>query len=463
MSRRRKAAENQLELAFGAEARGEPPRPAHGGREATPAIGQNESLASTANLMEEVCQRENLEEALRRVVANKGSPGVDGMPVHRLGKFLRRHWTRIRAELFEGRYHPQPVKRVEIPKPDGGVRKLGVPTVVDRFIQQAVMQVLQRLWDPTFSTHSYGFRPGRSQRGAVTQAQAYITEGYRVVVDLDLEKFFDRVNHDILMSLVAKRVADKRVLKLIRACLTAGVLENGLVTASDEGTPQGGPLSPLLSNLMLDVLDQELEKRKLRFVRYADDCNVYVKSERAGLRVMDGLTTFLSTRLRLKVNEAKSAVARPHERKFLGFSFTDDAEKPKRRIAPKSLEKFKDRVRELTKESAGRSLEARVDELNAYLRGWLEYYSFGEMPWVLTSLAGWVRRRLRCLLWRQWKTGRRRFAELRRRGVGFSLARSTAGSRHGAWHLSASKALSFALPNAYFDSLGLPSFGAQRA
>ncbi len=284
---------------------------------------QYESPADTEALMEEVCERENCQQALRRVKANKGSPGVDGMTVDELPEYLKQHWPAIREQLLSGTYRPQPVKRVEIDKPDGGgVRKLGVPTVLDRFIQQAVLQVLQRRWDPTFSDHSYGFRPGRSAHQAVARAQQYVTEGYRWVVDLDLEKFFDRVSHDKLMARIAARVSDKRLLKLIRAFLTAGVMENGLVSAVDEGTPQGGPLSPLLSNLVLDELDRELERRGHRFVRYADDSNVYVRSERAGRRVMESLTAFITRRLKLKVNAQKSAVARPAERKFLGFSFT---------------------------------------------------------------------------------------------------------------------------------------------
>ncbi|MCX5542813.1 group II intron reverse transcriptase/maturase [Paraburkholderia sp. CNPSo 3076] len=285
--------------------------------------------------MEEVCERENLKQALKRVQANKGAPGVDGMTVQALRLHLREHWPSIRSSLLGGTYQPQPVRRVEIPKPDGGVRKLGIPCALDRFVQQAVLQVLQRRWDPTFSESSYGFRPGRSAHQAVERAQSYIQAGHRWVVDLDLEKFFDRVNHDILMSRIARRISDKRMLKLIRSFLTAGVLENGLVGATDEGTPQGGPLSPLLSNLILDDLDRELARRDLSFVRYADDCNVYVRSERAGLRVMAGLKVFLTSKLKLQVNESKSAVARPHTRKFLGFTFSD-REQTRRLIAPKA-------------------------------------------------------------------------------------------------------------------------------
>jgi RNA-directed DNA polymerase len=298
-----------------------------------------ERPAGTTRLMEEICDRENLKEALRRVKANKGSPGMDGITVNQLDDYLIQHWPAIREQLLSGTYKPKPVKRVEIPKPDGGVRKLGIPTVLDRFIQQAVMQVLQRQWDPTFSDHSYGFRPGRSAHQAVAQAQRYIAEGYSWVVDLDLEKFFDRVNHDKLMAQIAKRVEDKRLLKLIRTFLNAGVMENGLVSPSVEGTPQGGPLSPLLSNLVLDSLDRELERRGHRYVRYADDSNIYVRSERAGQRVMNSVTRFITQKLQLKVNETKSAVARPQERKFLGFSFTNGPA-VKRAIAPKALVRF---------------------------------------------------------------------------------------------------------------------------
>src|SRR5437899_6624986 len=330
-----KRQKNQLLLAFPVEDTGEAPRAAGEGTESFSAKRKAESPAIGERLMEEVCERENCKQALARVKANKGSPGVDGMTVHELPGYLKQHWPAIREQLRSGTYEPQPVRRVEIPKPDGGVRKLGIPTVLDRFIQQAVMQVLQRRWDRTFSEHSHGFRPQRSAHQAVAKAQQYIAAGQRWVVDLDLEKFFDRVNHDKLMAAIARRVNDKRMLKLIRAFLESGVMENGLVSPVEEGTPQGGPLSPLLSNLVLDELDRELERRKHRFVRYADDCNIYVASERAGKRGMPSVTGFIRRRLQLKANEAKSAVARPQERKFLGFSFTGGVE-PKRRIAPKA-------------------------------------------------------------------------------------------------------------------------------
>ena len=419
-----------------------------------------ENPAEHGQLMEEVVERENLIKALKRVQTNKGSPGVDGMTVDELPEFLKGHWTAIREELMRGAYKPQPVKRVEIEKPDGGVRKLGVPTVVDRCIQQAVQQVLQQRWAPTFSDSSYGFRPGRSQREAVAQAQKYVAEGYGWCVDLDLEKFFDRVNHDKLMGQIAKRVEDKRVLKLIRAILNAGVMENGLEKPSEEGTPQGGPLSPLLSNLVLDELDRELEARSHRFVRYADDCNIYVRSERSGQRVMESVKRFIAKRLKLKVNEAKSAVAKPRERKFLGFSFYMSKKGPKRRIARKALDRFKERIREITLGSRGRSMKQTIEELGRYIPGWVAYFGFCETPSVLEDLDSWIRRRIRCAFWQQWKTRRKRYAELVKHGVRPETAKNMAGSNRGPWHLSRTTAMSVALPNAELASLGLPSLAA---
>jgi RNA-directed DNA polymerase len=347
----------QLRLDFSSAPTGEARQAGREDIESPSAVSEPERPANTRRIMEDVCERANLKEALRQVRSNKGSAGVDRMTIDQLGDYLKQNWLAIREQLLNGTYEPKPVRRVEIPKPDGGgVRKLGIPTVLDRFIQQAVMQVLQKQWNPTFSHHSYGFRPRRSAHQAVAQAQQYIAQGYGWVTDLDLEKFFDRVNHDKLMGQVAKRVEDKRLLKLIRAFLNAGVMENGLVSPSVEGTPQGGPLSPLLSNLVLDELDQELERRGHRFVRYADDCNIYVRSERAGQRVMESITRFITQKLKLKVNEAKSAVARPQERKFLGFSFTTGPD-IKRRIAPKSLERFKRRIRDITQRVKGVSIE----------------------------------------------------------------------------------------------------------
>src|SRR5664280_2528401 len=446
----------QMPLDFSSALTGEAREAGREGTEASGAMNGTENPASTNRLMEEVCERENLKAALRRLKANKGSPGVDGMTVIGIKDYLKQHWPAIREQLLSGTYEPKPVRRVEIAKPDGGVRKLGIPTVLDRLIQQAVMQVLQRRWDRTFSDYSYGFRPGRSAQQAVAQAQQYIAEGYGWCVDLDLEKFFDRVNHDKLMGQIAKRVEDKRLLKLIRAFLNAGVMENGLVSPSVEGTPQGGPLSPLLSNLVLDELDRELEGRGHRFVRYADDCNIYVRSERAGQRVMESISRFITQKLKLKVNEAKSAVARPQERKFLGFSFAVGPD-TKRTIAPKSLERFKKRIREITRRAKGVSITTTMAELAPYMRGWRGYFGFCETPEVLIALTRWVRLRLRSALWRQWKTPRRRRAALIALRISGQLSSNTAGSGRGPWYLARSKALSVGLSNAHFKSLGLPS------
>jgi RNA-directed DNA polymerase len=450
-----KRQKNQLVLAFMEESRSEAPKGLPEGTESSVGKRGIESPAIAEQLMEEVCGRENCKQALKRVKANKGSAGVDGMTVQQLPAFLKQHWPAIREQLLNGTYKPQPVRRVEIPKPDGGVRKLGIPTVLDRFIQQAVMQVLQSKWDRTFSNHSYGFRPGRSAHQAVQAAQQHIAEGCRWCVDLDLEKFFDRVSHDKLMARIETRVSDRRLLRLIRSFLKVGVMEGGLVSPVDEGTPQGGPLSPLLSNIVLDEFDRELERRGLRFARYADDCNVYVRSRRAGERVMASITRFITTKLKLKVNEQKSAVARPWKRKFLGFSFTANRE-PKRRLAPKAVIRFKERVRELTRRTRGVKVERMAAELGRYLRGWIGYFGQCQTPSVLQGLEEWTRRRLRSVIWKQWKRGPVRFAELRKRGVGKDLAAQTAGSAHGPWRLADSPALHFALPNAYFDSLGIP-------
>jgi RNA-directed DNA polymerase len=456
-----KRQKNQLELAFMEEDRGEARKDLQEGTESSAGKRGIESPAIAEQLMEEVCGRENCKQALKRVKANKGSAGVDGMTVQQFPEYLKQHWPAIREQLLSGSYKPQPVRRVEIPKPDGGVRKLGIPTVLDRFIQQSVMQVLQGRWDRTFSNHSYGFRPGRSAHQAVEQAQEYIAEGYRWCVDLDLEKFFDRVSHDKLMARIETRIGDRRMLKLIRSFLKAGVMEGGLVSPVDEGTPQGGPLSPLLSNIVLDEFDRELERRGLRFARYADDCNVYVRSRRAGERVMASITRFITTKLKLKVNAQKSAVARPWERKFLGFSFTANRE-PRRRIAPKAILRFKEKVRELTRRTRGVSTERMAEDLARYLRGWIGYFGKCQTPSVLEDLEKWFRRRLRSAIWKQWKRGSVRFAELQKRGVGKDLAAQTAGSAHGPWRLANSPALAKALPNAYFDSLGIPRLTAGR-
>ncbi|MCI0557288.1 MAG: group II intron reverse transcriptase/maturase [Nitrososphaera sp.] len=456
-----KRQKTQMELAFDLKGVSEANEVKSEGIEADMAKRREESSAIGEQLMEEVCEAGNCQQALKQVKANRGSAGVDGMTVDELPRYLTEHWPEIENQLLTGTYKPQPVKRVEIPKPDGGKRQLGIPTVVDRFVQQAVLQVLQGRWDGTFSEFSYGFRPNRSAHQAVGQAQSYIAEGYGWVVDIDLEKFFDRVNHDKLMGAIAKRVKDKRMLKLIRAFLNSGVMENGLVSPIDEGTPQGGPLSPLLSNIVLDELDQELVKRGHRFVRYADDCNIYVRSQRAGDRVMGSVKRFIEKKLKLKVNDSKSAVARPAERKFLGFSFFWRSG-PRRRIAPKAIERFKERIRVITQRTRGVSMERRISELSSYLKGWRGYFSFCETPTVLTSLEEWVRRRLRSVYWKQWKKSRRRFAELRKRGVTGELVAKTVGSCHGPWRLSKSPALSIALPIKYFDWLGVPRLAVRK-
>jgi RNA-directed DNA polymerase len=445
--------QQQLLLAFATEGRDEVPDGPAEGTVPTLADSSIESPTSSDRLMDRICDPLNFEIAMARVIANDGSPGVDGMTVKKLEEHFEHYGPRIIEELLSGNYRPQPVKRVEIPKPDGGVRKLGIPTAVDRVVQQAILLVLSPEWDETFSDNSFGFRPYRSAQDAVARAQSYLEEGYKWVVDMDLEKFFDRVNHDVLMSRVARRVKDKRLLRLIRAFLNAGVMENGLFSGTREGTPQGGPLSPLLSNLLLDELDQELTTRGLRFSRYADDCNIYVKSRRAGERVLSSVTKWLDKKLRLTVNQSKSAVDRPWNRKFLGFTFTVQR---KIAIAPQSKTKFKKRVRELTKRNRGSSLQRVISELRSYLLGWRGYFGFCQTRSVLRDLDSWVHRRLRCYAWKQWKTGRRRFKELRQLGVGKDLAAQTAGSRKGYWHTSRSPALNFALPGRVLAELGVP-------
>jgi RNA-directed DNA polymerase len=409
-----------------------------------------------AKVMEEAVEKGNAKKALERVLQNKGASGIDGMRTEQLPGYLRANWKRVKQELLSGTYAPQPLRRVEIPKSSGeGMRKLGIPTVLDRFVQQAMQQVLQRHLDKTFSESSYGFRPGRSAHQAVEQAQKYVGSGLRWVVDIDLEKFFDRVNHDILMGLLAARIEDKSALKIVRKYLQAGVLEEGLVKPTVEGQPQGGPLSPLLSNVMLDVLDKELERRGHKFVRYADDCNVYVASQRAGERVMESITKFLHRKLKLQINKEKSAVDKPQRRKVLGFSFTY-GENPRRRLAPQAIAKMKKRVRELTRKTKGISLEKVIERLAKYLTGWRGYFGFCETPSILAVLDRWIRRRLRRLVWIQWKRGYKRYAELKARGVGQDLATQTVSSPHGAWRLSNSPALTIAFPNKYFNKVGLP-------
>ena len=404
--------------------------------------------------MERVLEGSNLRRAYRQVKRNRGAPGIDGMTVEDLSAHLREHWPTIRDSLLNGTYQPQPVRRVEIPQGGGGVRKLGVPVVVDRFIGQALLQVLQAEWDPTFSKSSYGFRPRRSAHQAVSQAQRYIRSGSTWVVDLDLEKFFDRVNHDVLLARVRRRVSDRRVMRLIHRFLLAGVVsQKGVVEPTREGTPQGAPLSPLLANLLLDDFDKELERRGHLFVRYADDANIYVRSQQAGERVMASVTRYLERRLRLKVNRTKSAVGRPWERKFLGFTFTRTRD-VRRKVSKKALLAFKSKVRILTRRTRGHTISTIVKELRTYVRGWRGYYGFAEVTSPLRDLDKWIRRRLRCYLWKQW--GRSGYRKLRARGVSRDLAWNTAKSAHGPWRLSHSPALTIALPARYFRALGLP-------
>jgi group II intron reverse transcriptase/maturase len=411
--------------------------------------------------MERVVERSNLRLAYQRVVENKGAAGIDKMPVSELKDWLAVHWPNVKKALLEGRYLPQPVCRVDIPKPHGGVRTLGVPTVVDRLIQQALHQTLQPLFEPTFSEGSFGFRPGRGAYQAVRRAQAYVREGKRWVVDLDLEKFFDRVNHDVLMARVARRVGDARVLKLIRRFLEAGMMREGVVEARTEGTPQGGPLSPLLSNILLDDLDRELEGRRLAFCRYADDCNIYVGSRTAGERVMSGIRVFLEDTLRLRVNAQKSAVARPWVRKFLGFSVTAQRES-RLRIARPSVQRLMQRVRGLLRAGRGQSLQHTIEQLNPLLRGWINYFRLTESRTVLDELDGWLRRRLRCLLWRQWKRPKTRARKLRALGLDAERARQSSGNGYGPWWNAGAPHLHLALPAAYFTSMGLVSLLLER-
>jgi group II intron reverse transcriptase/maturase len=420
--------------------------------QAVASLKRTEPMVS--ELMEQVVDRENMIRAWRRVRANKGSPGIDGVTVEELTGYLREHWPRIREELLKGEYRPQPVKEVEIPKTGGGTRRLGIPTVVDRVIQQAILQVLGPIYDPTFSEHSYGFRPRRRAHQAVEEAKRHIAEGYEWVVDLDLEKFFDRVNHDILMGRLARRIGDKRVLRIIRRYLQAGVMVNGVVQERWEGTPQGGPLSPLLSNILLDELDKELERRGHRFCRYADDGNIYVKSKRAGQRVFASIEEFLNRRLKLRVNREKSVVALYHERGFLGFGFTS-GKTLKIKLAEKSLEKFRERVREMTRRSRGVKLEQVIEDLREFFRGWMGYFRLIETPTVLRDLDSWIRRRLRCFMVKRWINNcRTRFRNLVRLGVNEYQARMVAASRKGPWAMSNMKPLKVAVSNGYLVRRG---------
>lgn len=441
----------QIELLL--EGRGEAPRGERSG-EAMLAV-RGDERSGVGDLMERVVERDNLLRALKRVRSNKGSAGIDGMSVEELPEYVRENWERIRAELLGGSYRPTAVRRQEIPKSGGGVRQLGIPTVLDRFIQQAILQVLQPTFDPTFSEYSYGFRPGRRAQDAVCQAQRYVQSGRRWVVDVDLEKFFDRVNHDVLMVRLAKRIEDRRLLRVIRRYLEAGIMADGVVVVRQEGTPQGGPLSPLLANVLLDEVDRMLEKSGHRFVRYADDCNVYVRSKRAGERVMERMVR-LYAKLRLKINEDKSTVARVWERKFLGYSFWVARGKlVKRRVAPKALEDFKQRIREITSRNGGRALARVVAELTEYLRGWKAYFRLADTPGVFADLDKWIARRLRMVQIKQWKRGTTAYREMRRREVPDWLARKAARFTRSWWRLATHGALNIAMPGKYFAELGL--------
>jgi group II intron reverse transcriptase/maturase len=408
-------------------------------------------------MLEKILAHENLTFALERVERNKGSHGVDEMPVQNLRAYLLTHWSTLRDEIQTGAYKPQPVRRVEIPKPNGDKRKLGIPTVLDRFIQQAIAQVLTKEYDPTFSKHSYGFRPNKRGHDAVREAREYIRQGYRWVVDVDLEKFFDKVNHDRLMRTLSRRIKDPNVLRLIRRYLQAGILEGGLVRPNTEGTPQGGPLSPLLSNIVLDELDKEFEERGLRFVRYADDCNIYVRSKRAGLRVMKSITKFIERTLKLKVNKEKSAVDRPWKRKFLGFSFTSHKENPKIRVSKDSIKRFKQRIRELTSRKKSMAMKDRIEKLNRYLIGWLGYYELAETPSIFKEQDQWIRRRLRMIRWKEWKKIKTKYRNLKKYGVKENKAWEWANTRKGYWRIASSPILHKALGNQYWNTQGLKS------
>jgi len=414
----------------------------------------NKPDPSQMHLTERCFERQNVIRAWKRVKSNKGSAGTDGMTIEQAGVYLRAHWPGIRKQLLSGNYVPKPVRKVEIEKPGGGVRQLGIPTIIDRLIQQCILQILQPQWDLTFHKHSYGFRPGRSAHQAICQAQSFVQQGRRWVVDVDLEKFFDRVNHDILMDRVAKRIKDERLVSLILRYLKAGIMDQGVCSERHEGTPQGGPLSPLLSNLLLNEVDWELEKRGIAFCRYADDCNVYVRSERAALRAMQTMTKLMAG-LKLKINPDKSAVAKAWERKFLGYQLWIGPKRlVKRKVAPPALRKFKERVRELTSRTCGRSQEQVAKDLNVYLRGWKEYFRLADTPGIFGDLDSWIRRRLRMLRLKQWKRGTTTYRELRALDVSQIVAATVAGAR-GCWSGAGMQGMNLAFPNSYFDEMGL--------
>jgi len=419
---------------------------------------REDSNPEETQLMEAVVESKNMTKALRRVEKNKGSAGIDNMEVKELSSYLKAQWPRIKEALLAGKYKPEPVRRVEIPKPEGrGKRMLGIPTVLDRLVQQALHQVLSPIFEPVFSEFSYGFRPGRSAQMAVKQAQEYMSEGRRWVVDVDLEKFFDRVNHDMLMARVARKVKDKRVLLLIRKYLQAGVMVEGLTKATKEGTPQGGPLSPLLSNVILDDLDKELERRGHKFCRYADDCNIYVRTEKAGKRVIESITGYLECRLKLKVNRDKSKVTRPWKSKYLGYSTTTH-KKPKLKAAKESIRRLKKKLKMKFRKGRGHNLKRFIEtELNIILRGWINYFQLSEVKEVFEELDGWIRRRLRCIIWRQWKKPGTRYKKLKGRGMTEEQARKSAWNGRGTWWNSGASHMNRVFPKRYFDSLGLVS------
>lgn len=417
----------------------------------------NDELFDTSRLLEDVLERNNMLEAMYRVIRNKGSHGIDGMKTDELREHVKKTWATVKTKLLEGKYNPSPVRRVEIPKPDGGVRLLGIPTVQDRMIQQAIAQVLSKLYEPTFSESSFGFRPNRGAKNAIKQSETYINQGYKWVVDMDLEKFFDKVNHNILMGKLEKKIKDKRLLKLIRKYLESGVLINGIKVSSEEGTPQGGPLSPLLANIMLDDVDKELEKRGHKFCRYADDCNIYVKSKRAGLRVMDSITRIIENELKLKVNKDKSAVDIVSKRKFLGFSFYFVKGVAKIRIHEKSIKRFKEKVKSITNRNRGISMDLRLLKLNDSIKGWINYFGIANAKRKLSELDKWIRRRLRACIWKQWKKIRTRYRNLVKLGIDNWKAWEYANTRKGHWKISGSPILNKSLHNKYLESIGFVS------
>jgi len=458
-----------IQLVLDLEARGEAPsdqtlgsEPGSGAAElptsVRPAPQKSErTVSSVPDLMEAITDSGNMRRALKRVRANKGSPGVDGITVEALSPHLKQVWPQIKASLLEGRYLPQPIRRVEIPKPNGGMRQLGIPTVLDRLIQQAILQVLTPIFDPTFSDSSYGFRPGKSAHQALEAARQHVASGYRWVVDMDLEKFFDRVNHDLLIGRLAKRITDERLLTLIRRYLEAGVLIDGIVITRHEGTVQGGPLSPLLANILLDDLDKILERRGLRFCRYADDANIYVKSRRAGERVMASLIGFLERKLHLKVNMEKSAVARPRERTFLGQRVLGGGANTYLGMHPKSLKRFEDKVRQITSRNRGVKFDLVLSDLRSAGMGWVNYHRYTRCSNALRRLDEWIRRKLRCYLWKQWKRPKARARNLRKLGVGPWLAYGAAYNGHGAWTIAGCPAMTRTITNQYLKDKGFES------